>query len=173
MACCALVYEGNETLAIANQSGHPSVVSFSQFKRYVETDILGYTAQTRRPPYRIVNDRKISKEPLRYSGLGQTPPWPKAARLRCDPNRRGRLLLRKHDRYVGKLQIDVRDDEIIVTLPATSYTVTYYKPARSPQLLGRNFPKKDDSRVPMTQAEFLTQAWKLANDKARELGWIV
>jgi hypothetical protein len=25
----------------------------------------------------------------------------------------------------------------------------------------------------MTQAEFLERAWKLANDKARALGWIV
>ena len=31
---------------------------------------------------------------------------------------------------------------------------------------------KDDSRVPITQAEFLERAWKLANDKARALGWI-
>jgi hypothetical protein len=26
---------------------------------------------------------------------------------------------------------------------------------------------------PIKRAEFLTFAWKLANDKARELGWIV
>ena len=72
----------------------------------------------------------------------------------------------------GSLHIDVVDDEIIVYLPATSYTVTYYKPnSRGP--LARNFPTKDDSRVPLTQAEFLARAWKLANDKARELGWIV
>jgi len=25
----------------------------------------------------------------------------------------------------------------------------------------------------MTSAEFLAKAWKVANDKARELGWIV
>jgi len=71
----------------------------------------------------------------------------------------------------GSLHIDVVDDEIIVYLPATSYTVTYYKP-NSRGLLARNFPTKDDSRVPLTQAEFLARAWKLANDKARELGWI-
>jgi hypothetical protein len=72
----------------------------------------------------------------------------------------------------GSLHIDVVDDEIIVTLPATSYSVVYYKPPNSPQLLGRNFPKKDDPRVPLTQAEFLARAWRVANDKARELGWI-
>jgi len=36
-----------------------------------------------------------------------------------------------------------------------NYTVAYYKPANSPGLLAKNFPTKDDSRVPMTQAEFL------------------
>jgi len=30
-----------------------------------------------------------------------------------------------------------------------------------------------DQKGPITQAEFLARAWKLANDKARELGWIV
>jgi hypothetical protein len=69
--------------------------------------------------------------------------------------------------------VEVLEDEIIITLPFTNYTVTYYKPANSPGLLAKNFPTKDDSRVPMTQAEFLERAWKLASDKARELGWIV
>ena len=73
----------------------------------------------------------------------------------------------------GNLRIDVVDDEIIVTLPFTDYTVTYYKPPNSPQLLAKNFPSKDNGRVPITQAEFLARAWRVANDKARELGWIV
>ncbi|MGB6196297.1 MAG: hypothetical protein WBF49_08160 [Methyloceanibacter sp.] len=73
----------------------------------------------------------------------------------------------------GRLQVEVWDDEIVITLPFTDYTVTYYKSANSPGLLAKNFPKSDDGRVPLTQAEFLARAWKLANDKARELGWIV
>jgi hypothetical protein len=68
--------------------------------------------------------------------------------------------------------LDVNAEEIVVTLPFTHYTVTYYKPDNSPQLLARNFPSKDDSSAPMTQAEFLAQAWKLANERARELGWL-
>jgi hypothetical protein len=39
-------------------------------------------------------------------------------------------------------------------------------------LLARNFPKSDDHRGPMTQAEFLARGWKLVK-KARELGWSV
>ncbi len=45
-------------------------------------------------------------------------------------------------------------------------------PADSMELLARRFPRKEDMSVSMTLADFLTAAWKLANDKARELGWI-
>jgi hypothetical protein len=69
--------------------------------------------------------------------------------------------------------VEVRDGDILVTLPGTSYAVTYYKPASSPQLLARNLTLKDDSRASMTQSEFLALAWKLANERAKELGWIV
>ena len=68
--------------------------------------------------------------------------------------------------------LSVNADEIVVTVPFTSYTVTYYKPDNSPQLLAPKFPSQEDSSVPMTQAEFLAQAWRLANAKARELGWL-
>ena len=69
-----------------------------------------------------------------------------------------------------KLDCQVRDDEIVVTLPGT---VTYYKPDRSPQLLARLISDKDDKRVALTLSEFLARAWQAANDKARELGWSV
>jgi hypothetical protein len=72
-----------------------------------------------------------------------------------------------------ELSVEVRHGDIIVTLPGTSYVVTCFKPARSPQLLARLFPMKDDRLASITQAEFLALARNLANDKARELGWIV
>jgi hypothetical protein len=71
------------------------------------------------------------------------------------------------------LRVQVVDDEIIVTRPGSYYSVTYYKPEKSPQLLAKRLPDTDDLRIPMTASEFLAEAWKLANDKARELGWIV
>ena len=61
----------------------------------------------------------------------------------------------------------------MVTLPGTSYAVTYYKLANSPQLHGRHLPDHVDRRSPISQAAFVGKAWKLANAKARELGWIV
>ena len=66
----------------------------------------------------------------------------------------------------------VQGSEIVVTASDSDYVMTYHKPANSPQLLARSFPRKEDRRVSMTLADFLTSAYKLANDKARELGWI-
>ena len=72
----------------------------------------------------------------------------------------------------GRLRIDVVDDEIVVALPGTSYSVTYYKLPNSLQLLAKRIANKDDPRVPMALSEFLARAWRIANDKAREMGWI-
>jgi hypothetical protein len=76
------------------------------------------------------------------------------------------------------LHVELQGGEIVVTLPPTHYTVTYYKPSNSPQLLAKRFPGKALPRQRrstrrLTHAEFLSRAWKLTNDKARELGWIV
>jgi hypothetical protein len=74
---------------------------------------------------------------------------------------------------MAKLELEVQDGDIIISLPGSNYTVTYYKPKRSPQLLAKRIAQNDDPRAAMTLSEFLVQAWRLANDKARELGWIV
>ena len=71
------------------------------------------------------------------------------------------------------LHLEVVDDAIIVTLPGTSYVVTYYRAAAFPQqLLTKSHSGREEQRAPVTQAEFHARACKLANDKARELGWI-
>ncbi len=73
-----------------------------------------------------------------------------------------------------KLYVEVLDDEIIITLPGTSYAVTYYRATAFPQrLLTKSHSGGEDHDAPMTQAEFHGRAWRLANHKARELGWIV
>ena len=59
---------------------------------------------------------------------------------------------------IGHLMVEVRGGNIIVCLSGSSYTVTYYKPSTSPQLLAKLFPVKDDSRARMTQGEFLAHA---------------
>jgi hypothetical protein len=71
------------------------------------------------------------------------------------------------------LRVEVHGGEIVVAASDTDYVVTYRKPENSPQLFAKSYPRKEDRRVSMTLADFLTAAWGLANDKARELGWIV
>ena len=72
------------------------------------------------------------------------------------------------------LHVEVLDDEIVITLPGTSYAVTYYRATAFPQqLLTKSHSGGKDHDPPMTHAEFHGRAWRLANDKARELGWIV
>jgi hypothetical protein len=76
-------------------------------------------------------------------------------------------------RATDDLHVKVEGGEVMVTLPGTKYAVTYCKEANSRQLHGKNFPEEVDRRSPISQAAFVGKAWKVANDKARELGWIV
>lgn len=69
------------------------------------------------------------------------------------------------------LRLEVQNGEIIVTLPNSIYSVTYFK-SRSEHLATKMLPVSYDPNAVLTSDEFLSQAWRLANDKARELGWI-
>jgi hypothetical protein len=71
------------------------------------------------------------------------------------------------------LEVDVLHNEITVTAPGTNYMATYYKPRDSRILIAKRMSSEDDQRTSMTLSEFLGGAWWVANDKARELGWIV
>ena len=72
-----------------------------------------------------------------------------------------------------QLRVTVHDDEILVTLPGYFYSVRYHKPQGSPGLIAKDMTAANDLRISMTAAEFLAQAWKLANNRARQLGWVV
>ena len=73
-----------------------------------------------------------------------------------------------------RLSVEVQGDDIVVTLPGTSYMVTYYRAAAFPQqLLTKSHSGREDEGAPMTQTEFHARAWKAASHKARALGWIV
>jgi hypothetical protein len=65
-----------------------------------------------------------------------------------------------------QLDIEVKDRDIVVSIPSARFSATYYKAAGQPQLILRQRSKCDDY-------ELIADAWKAANDKARELGWIV
>ena len=62
-------------------------------------------------------------------------------------------------------------DTIVVTMPGTSYSVTYRKLHDSPLLVASDM--RDDPDSPINKFTFRARAWTAANDKARELGWIV
>ena len=68
------------------------------------------------------------------------------------------------------VQVAVEDGAIIVTLPGTSFRVVYRKGA-DPWLDASGI--HDDPSLPITKFTFHARAWAAANDKARELGWIV
>ena len=71
------------------------------------------------------------------------------------------------------LDIEVRVQDIIVTIPGTTLRVVYRKPHRGSQLVPRLDYFQDQQKGPITRAEFLARALEVANEKARELGWIV
>jgi hypothetical protein len=49
------------------------------------------------------------------------------------------------------LRIEVVDNEIVVSLPKSQLSVTYYKPDKYPQLLAKRITEKYDPRTPMSQ----------------------
>jgi hypothetical protein len=70
-----------------------------------------------------------------------------------------------------RLHIEVERDTIIVTLPGTIFRVIYSKPKKSDGLVA--FGVRGDKDAGVSQVDFLARAWRVANDKARELGWII
>ena len=68
------------------------------------------------------------------------------------------------------LHLTVRDDTITITLPGSWFTVTYRKLPGFPDLVATNVV--DDRRLAIRKPDFLARASRIANDKARELGWI-
>ena len=62
------------------------------------------------------------------------------------------------------MRVEVHGRDIIVRSGA--FSAVYYKPEDQPQLILRQRTETDNH-------ELLARVWKAANDKARELGWIV
>jgi hypothetical protein len=74
-----------------------------------------------------------------------------------------------------KLKVEVMEDAraLVITLPGTSYKITYRKLGDIPGVSGEHDLRQDDPEASLKRYEFLSRAWKIANAKARELGWIV
>jgi hypothetical protein len=83
----------------------------------------------------------------------------------------GALFMLNTDMSRWELDCQIQGNEIIVSMPDTGWSVTFYKSANSPQLLAK--AREKERGGVMGEADFFARAWILANDKARELGWIV
>jgi hypothetical protein len=62
--------------------------------------------------------------------------------------------------------VEMRDGNLVVSLPNGGFKAIYYKPTGRPHLILRERTKTDDH-------ELLADAFLAAVAKARELGWIV
>jgi hypothetical protein len=62
------------------------------------------------------------------------------------------------------LDCQVSGEEIIITLPGSDWIAVYRHVKSEPRLQTQG--------VPRGTTEFKVHAWELANDKARELGWM-
>ena len=60
---------------------------------------------------------------------------------------------------------------IVVTILGTHYSITYRTLHDSPWLIASDI--RDDQNSPISKWTFRARAWTAANDKAREIGWIV
>ena len=64
------------------------------------------------------------------------------------------------------IQTEVRGDLIIVTHPATQFFAVYAKSSNRSELMLQRRSDTGDNVL-------LVQVWRAANDKAREIGWIL
>ena len=65
-----------------------------------------------------------------------------------------------------QLHVHVQKGEIVVTQPEHGFCAVYIKPENSPRLVLK-------LRAQTADEELKVRAWEAANDKARELGWIM
>lgn len=68
-------------------------------------------------------------------------------------------------------ELEARGRELIVTLPGTSYRVIYRQHQNSPKPVTAIVPKGNERGALVSREEFFARALRLANGKARELGW--
>jgi len=73
-----------------------------------------------------------------------------------------------------KVAVKVAGGVIVVTMPGTTFSITYEKTEEN-RLVASSFHARkglDETRK-VTFPKFLSLAWTAANAKARELGWII
>ena len=70
-----------------------------------------------------------------------------------------------------QLKAELEDEQVIVTLPGTTFRLSYVKNTDAPGLLQSPI-MSNDTTAAISRQEFEALACKAANEKARELGWV-
>jgi len=68
------------------------------------------------------------------------------------------------------LRVEVRDQDIIVTMPETSFRVVYRKPDRGAQLAARLDYFQNEQKGPITRAQFLAQGMEARQRQGARAG---
>ena len=73
-----------------------------------------------------------------------------------------------------KVAVMVTGDVLVVTMPGTTFSITYEKTDEN-RLVATSFHtrKASDEARRVTFPQFLQLAWTAANAKAREVSWII
>ena len=74
-----------------------------------------------------------------------------------------------HDKRVD---VNIGDDCIIVTIPGSSFRTAFFKSQTEPKLIQSSLILLDEE-WPLSRDEFEKLAWEAASAKAQELGWVV
>jgi hypothetical protein len=72
-----------------------------------------------------------------------------------------------------ELEVHVVDEDIIVNLPGTRCSITFEKSPDSLSLIEKPEWTRGNPEAAIPLHVFRARAWVAANNKARELGWIV
>jgi hypothetical protein len=71
---------------------------------------------------------------------------------------------------MADLNIEIDGDHIVVTIPGTSFSAIYRRGVSEMDRVGVT---GSDLTTPISLRDFITRADEVANEHARELGWIV
>lgn len=71
-----------------------------------------------------------------------------------------------------ELEIHIDEPHVIVNVRGTRLTITYHLSADGRSLVEHPFWTGDDRNAPISLSEFRSSAWRAAQKKADEIGWI-
>lgn len=69
----------------------------------------------------------------------------------------------------ARLAVEIDGDRITISLPETGEQVTYCKDPISPMLVATDLLR---GKLPPARIAFLAEAWKVAYEAARGIGWL-